>query len=157
MAILVPPVRPIVVDGILHLDEHRQAPATVLDDLPAVSFRVDARTGPGRPPTLVLSGEIDIAAVPAITAGVTLLLPAIDDATARRTTAGRLPEAQIVIVDLAEVTFLDCAALGALIALNTKLCLLGVVLALEHVSQPVLLLLTLTRGTHLLMGPRWKG
>jgi anti-anti-sigma factor len=118
------------------------APVVAGLDGGAAGFRVDVRTDPGRPPALVLAGEIDVVAAWAITATTDRLL----FAAAGSSLAGR-----VVIVRLAQVTFLDCAALGALVGLQHRLDSAGGTLVVEDASRPALRLLTLTRHTHQLL------
>lgn len=121
------------------------------DALLSTGFQVEVRTEPGPPSALVLTGEIDIAAVPAISAAEADLLFA---AAARRGAGGHLdgrPDGRVVAVRLADATFLDCAALGALVRLQGRLGRTGCTLVLEdpeHLNPSVLRLLTLTRHTH---------
>lgn len=108
------------------------------EDVPG--FSVDGWIRPEQPPTLVLTGEIDIVAVPAIVAATTRLLDAA---------SGRLDN--VIAARLGQVTFLDCAALGAIVGLQKRIGSAGGRFVLEDVSQPALRLLTLTRRTHHLL------
>ncbi|HVQ90551.1 MAG TPA: STAS domain-containing protein [Mycobacteriales bacterium] len=118
------------------------APVAAGPDGDAAGFRVDVRTEPGRPPALVLAGEIDVVAALAITATADRLLFAA---------AGTSNTDRVVLLQLARVTFLDCAALGALVGLQHRLDRAGGRLVVEDVSRPALRLLTLTRHTHQLL------
>jgi anti-anti-sigma factor len=107
-----------------------------LDVTPAgPGHRVDIWITPGRPPALVLTGEIDIAAAPSIAPALSRLLQ--DGLVTDRLT-----------VRLEQVTFLDCAGLGALIELDNRLRSAGRAMVIEGVSAPALRLLTLTRSWH---------
>jgi anti-anti-sigma factor len=98
-------------------------------------YRVDIWITPGLPPTIVLTGEIDIAAVGSI-------LPALSRLLHDGLITDRLT------LRLGEVSFLDCAGLGALIELDNRLRSAGRAMVIEGVSPSALRLLTLTRGCH---------
>jgi anti-anti-sigma factor len=165
MTVQLSPAQPLDVFDLVPLPA---APVVVPDAVagPPARFRVDVWTEPGQPLALVLTGELDIAAVPAITAAVTRLLP-IAGGSRRTDTSGDLDldhlgssgyldgsdhlDGQPVTVRLAGVTFLDCAALGALVGLRARLGSVGRSLVLTDVSAPALRLLTLTRQTHSLL------
>jgi anti-anti-sigma factor len=111
------------------------------------TFRVDVSIEPGQAPVLVLAGELDYAAAPAITAAAAQLLQAAAHATRPVEPTSDLDD-HLLVVRLAEVTFFDCAALGALVGLQTQLARAGGTLLLQEAGPPVLRLLAVTRGTH---------
>ena len=162
MTVLLPPVCALPCDNLPRDDLPRDdlpgpdrdgpAPGGVLDGGPAACYGVDTRIEPGQPPALVLTGEIDLAATPAIAAAVGRLMRAARTAT-RPPGALSRPGTYAVTVQLGQVTFFDCAALGALIALQIQLASLGVALTITDPSPPVRSLLALTSGTHHLLEP----
>lgn len=81
---------------------------------------------------VVVVGEIDIATAPQLTAAIDQLL-----VTGRRH----------LIVDLEAVTFLDAAALAALITATSAVAVLGGTLQVTH-SPRLMALLEFTRETH---------
>lgn len=107
------------------------APARCRTDRAAKGGPVRA---PGAPAVVRAAGELDLATAPAFRAR---LLEAVD-----RHPAG-------VVVDLSQVTFADCRAVGALIAARNRARELGRPLALRGTPPSVVRLLRAT-GTHTL-------
>jgi anti-sigma B factor antagonist len=109
------------------VDEHGIRPPSV--------YAIEARDLVDGITVLALSGELDLAAAPA-------LRDRLDDA---RAAGGRG-----VVLDMAEVTFLDSSALRELLRADAALRTDGVPLVLAAVRPPVERLLELTRTTGML-------
>ena len=99
--------------------------------------RAAADTDPPPPLHRVsLSGELDLSALPALRAQLRELID--------------LRAPTVAIVNMADVTFMDCSALGSLIEARTRL---GRRLVLNQASRPVVRLLELCGHSDMLVGP----
>lgn len=87
--------------------------------------------GSKRAPTLHLTGEVDMAAVPALAAAATKL---VDD-----------PRPAVLRVDCGGVTFLDCSALRVLLDLDSRASARGKAVCWRHVPGCMRRVLELTR------------
>jgi anti-anti-sigma factor len=102
---------------------------------PASVYAIDARDPIDGIMVLALSGELDLAAAPAIR---------------ERLADARTTGARGVVLDMAEVTFLDSSALRELLRADAALRTDGVALVLATVRPPVERLLELTNTTGML-------
>lgn len=95
---------------------------------PPAAFAIDDGASSGDVAVLVLTGELDLAAAPALRARV-------DEAAAGRG----------LVIDMAEATFIDSAVLKELLRARAELAAADVRLVIAAVSTPVRRLLDLTR------------
>jgi anti-anti-sigma factor len=109
------------------VDEHGIRPPSV--------YAIEARDPVAGITVLALSGELDLAAA-----------PAIRDELAHARAGG----ARGIVLDMAEVTFLDSSALRELLRADAAMRTDGVALVLATVRPPVARLLELTRTTGML-------
>jgi anti-sigma B factor antagonist len=109
------------------VDEHGIRPPSV--------FAIEARAPVGEIAVLALSGELDLAAAPALR---------------ERLAEVRATGARGLVLDMAEVTFLDSSALRELLSAEAALRAAGASLVLATVRPPVERLLELTRTTGML-------
>jgi anti-sigma B factor antagonist len=114
------------------LDERRAPTVDARGIRPPPAYAIEAGPLAGSVAVLVLRGELDMAAAPALRARL------------------QHPGAVLgVVVDLAEVTFVDSAVLKELLRARAELGGRGVRLMLAGVPQPVQRLLDLTRTAEL--------
>jgi anti-sigma B factor antagonist len=109
------------------VDEHGIRPPSV--------FAIEAREPVGEIAVLALSGELDLAAAPALR---------------ERLAEARATGARGLVLDMAEVTFLDSSALREILRADAALRTDGVPLVLATVQPAVERLLELTRTTGML-------
>jgi anti-sigma B factor antagonist len=109
------------------VDEHGIRPPSV--------FAIEAREPVGEIAVLALSGELDLAAAPALR---------------ERLAEARATGARGLVLDMAEVTFLDSSALREILSADAALRTDGVPLVLATVQPAVERLLELTRTTGML-------
>ena len=98
-------------------------------------YAIDARTTPEGVVVLMLDGEFDLAAAPAVR---------------ERLAAALAAGARAIVLDMAEVTFVDSSVLRELLRAESAQRENGVPLALAALRAPVARLLELTQTTGLL-------